>query len=251
MNVAVKIYSITFLTLLLLFIACGNTATAPTKVIELTHEDPDILTHIIDPKKGKLAFYLNDDKGEKIGNHGQLKDQLNAQNKKLVFAVNGGMYNKDQSPQGLYIESGAQLQSIDRKAEGYGNFYLQPNGIFYLDTKKNGHVVPTTQFQHWNQVDFATQSGPMLVIDGQLHPKFNDGSPNVHIRNGVGVLPNGQLLFAMSKEKINFYSFAKFFQQNGCKNALYLDGFVSRTYLPSKKWVQEDGKFGVIIGEVE
>ena len=91
----------------------------------------------------------------------------------------------------------------------------------------------------------------MLLIDGAIHSQFNLNSPNLHIRNGVGVLPDGKILFALSKEKINFYQFAQFFQDNGCQNALYLDGFVSRTYLPSQQWVQEDGKYGIIIAQVE
>jgi uncharacterized protein YigE (DUF2233 family) len=76
-------------------------------------------------------------------------------------------------------------------------------------------------------------------------------SKNTHIRNGVGILPSGNILFAMSKERINFYNFASFFKSKGCKNALYLDGFVSRTYLPEKGWEQEDGAFGIIIAEIE
>ena len=91
----------------------------------------------------------------------------------------------------------------------------------------------------------------MLLIDGAIHPKFTEGSSNVHIRNGVGILPNGNLLFAMSTKTTNFYDFACFFQDKGCKNALYLDGFVSRTYLPSQHWEQLDGNFGVIIAETK
>ncbi len=88
----------------------------------------------------------------------------------------------------------------------------------------------------------------MLLIDGELHSKFRKGSKNLHIRNGVGILPDGKIICAMSKEKINFYDFATFFKQQGCQNALYLDGFVSRMYLPEKEWEQMDGDFGVIIG---
>lgn len=91
----------------------------------------------------------------------------------------------------------------------------------------------------------------MLLINGTIHPKFNEPSENIQIRNGVGILPNGNLLFAMSKEKINFYHFANFFKNNNCENALYLDGFVSKTYLPSKDWLQTDGKYGIIIAEIE
>ena len=96
---------------------------------------------------------------------------------------------------------------------------------------------------------YATQSGPMLVINNNIHPVFVKGSKNLHVRNGVGVLPDGKLLFAMSKDVITLYDFAEFFKSHGCKNALYLDGFVSRTYLPKEKWEQLDGNFGVIIGE--
>lgn len=236
---------------LLIIVACANTSTAPKEVFKLKHEDPNILTHIVDPKKGNLNFYLKDDIGKNIPNHKVLADWLKTQDKKLTFAVNGGMYNKDRTPQGLYVENGKVIQPIARKEKGYGNFYLQPNGVFAIDNNNNPVILPTTQFQNFESVKYATQSGPMLLIDGKIHHKFNNGSTNVYIRNGVGILPDGHLLFAMSKKKINFFSFAKFFQKNDCKNALYLDGFVSRTYLPRKKWMQEDGNFGVIIGEIE
>ena len=127
---------------------------------------------------------------------------------------------------------------------------MQPNGIFYITEDKKGVVCKSTDFENKN-IQYATQSGPMLVIDGKLHPKFNEGSKNLNIRNGVGILPNGNVLFAMSKKKINYYDFAQYFKKLGCKNALYLDGFVSRTYLPSKGYKTNGGKFGVIIGVVK
>lgn len=165
--------------------------------------------------------------------------------------MNGGMYLKDGNPQGLYIEKGNEKTPIDSTPKGYGNFYMQPNGVFYITENNIATISNTSNFKHITNINYATQSGPMLVVDGKLHPKFKNGSTNLHIRNGVGVLPNGQLLFAMSKERINFYDFASYFKQHGCKNALYLDGFVSKTYLPSKNWTQLDGNFGVIIGVSE
>jgi uncharacterized protein YigE (DUF2233 family) len=91
----------------------------------------------------------------------------------------------------------------------------------------------------------------MLLVDGVIHPAFQQGSSNLNIRNGVGILPNQEVVFAMSKEEINFYDFAVFFQKMGCKDALYLDGFVSRAYLPEKKWMQTDGHFGVMIAVIQ
>lgn len=211
--------------------------------------DDRILSHEVDLKNQELKLYWKAKDGKPFGNFRRLQDELNLEDKELVFAMNGGMYLKDQSPQGLYIENGVELKAIDKKAEGYGNFYLQPNGIFSITHDGTASVKTTSAFRTDDSIRYATQSGPMLLIDGEKHPAFQDGSKNLHIRNGVGVLPNGNLLFAMSKERINFFDFAAFFESKGCKNALYLDGFVSRTYLPSKDWKQQEGHFGVIIAE--
>ncbi|MBC8757533.1 phosphodiester glycosidase family protein [Kordia sp. YSTF-M3] len=220
---------------------------APKKQRDTTR----ILAYEVNPKTEKLQFYWKNDEGEVYSNFQNLKTQLQAKQQELVFAMNGGMYQKDQSPQGLYIENGKLKSPLETKAAGFGNFYLQPNGVFYITQENNPVICVTTAFKNAENIKYATQSGPMLVIDGKLHEKLTKGSENLHIRNGVGVLPNGNLLFAMSKEKINFYDFATFFKENGCKNALYLDGFVSKTYLPSKNYQQLDGNFGVIIGVVK
>jgi len=124
-------------------------------------------------------------------------------------------------------------------------------GYFYITTDNKAAVCETNNFTDKGTIKFATQSGPMLLVDGQIHSAFVKGSANLNIRNGVGILPNNNVVFAMSKDEINFYDFATYFQKLGCKNALYLDGFVSRTYLPGKHWVQTDGNFGVMVGVVE
>lgn len=217
-------------------------------------DESRILMYEVNPKEQKLDFYWKDSAGKNYENFGILKKSLQKQNKELVFAVNGGMFKRDLSPQGLFIQNKKTLFKADTIQKGYGNFYMQPNGIFYL-TKENNPVVCTTKDflkkDNKQNIKYATQSGPMLLIDGQLHSKFQKGSSNLNIRNGVGILSNGNILFVMSKEEINFYDLATFFKQKGCKNALYLDGFVSKTYLPSKNWQQTDGIFGVIIAETK
>lgn len=109
-------------------------------------------------------------------------------------------------------------------------------------------ICKTEDFFDNGKIKYATQSGPMLVIDGKIHTAFTPGSTNLNIRNGVGILPNNEVVFAISKAGISFFDFATYFKNLGCKNALYLDGFVSRTYLPEKNWVQVDGDFAVMIG---
>ncbi len=213
----------------------------------------NILHHVVDLEAAdvQLKFYWKDDDGKPIGNARRLNQVVKMRNQKLLFAMNGGMYLRDQSPQGFYVQEGVEHKPYDLAKKGYGNFYMYPNGIFYITKQNKAHVCSLENHPCHSTSDmhYATQSGPMLVIDGKLHHQFIKGSTNLNIRNGVGILPDGKILFAMSKEKINFYDFATFFKDMGCKNALYLDGFVSRTYLPSKKWTQTDGQFGVIIGQ--
>ncbi len=208
--------------------------------------DSDFVSYSVNPKKRNVALYWKNDKSVIFSNIGSLKNWLSKKNSELLFAMNAGMYKKDKSPQGLYIENGVQKVPIDTTS-AKGNFYLKPNGIFYLTVTNEAYVCKTEDFKYNKRVKYATQSGPMLVIDGQIHKAFNKESTNLNIRNGVGVLPNNEILFVMSKKEINFYEFAEYFKKKGCKNALYLDGFVSRAYCPKAKWIQTDGDFGVMI----
>ncbi len=205
------------------------------------------ITYFVNPKVQNLQFYWKNDFGENFKSIKILQNWLAQNNKTLVFAMNGGMYKQDNSPQGLYIEKYKTLSPIDTTS-GNGNFYLKPNGIFYLLRDNTAMICNTTNFTANENIKYATQSGPMLVINGAIHQAFIKGSSNLNIRNGVGILPDNRIVFVMSKKEINFYDFANYFISLGCKNALYLDGLVSRTYLPEKNWIQTDGNFGVIIG---
>lgn len=204
----------------------------------------------VDTHQQLLRLYYRDAQGRRYGSLGRLRAGLSARGQCLDFAMNGGMFAPGYTPKGLYIENEKAWAPLDT-ATGAGNFYLKPNGVFYLDTDRNAHLVPTTAFRNDGRVAYATQSGPMLVIDGQIHPAFRPGSANVQVRNGVGLLPNGRVLLAMSKAKVSFYDFADYFRRAGCRQALYLDGFVSRAYAPAAGWNQLDGDFGVIIGVSE
>ena len=209
-------------------------------------DDGKFVSYIVNPTKQNVEFFWKNEHNKNHKNAENLILWLKTKNKKLIFLTNGGMYKKDYSPVGLFIENGIKKTQMDTTSAN-GNFYLKPNGIFYLTTEKKPIICETRKFVDNGKIKFATQSGPMLLINGKIHPSFKKESINLNIRNGVGILPNNQVIFTMSKNDINFYEFAEYFKQLGCKNALYLDGFVSRTYLPEKKWEQTDGNFGVII----
>lgn len=211
-----------------------------------TFEDK-LVTYTANPSTQNIILYYKDANGNRIGSLGKLKKHVEKKGSKLLFAMNGGMFQKDFSPLGLYIENRERINKLNTR-EGSGNFYLKPNGMFYIDTGGDAGISTTEDFlKDGVLIRYATQSGPMLVVDGKIHIAFKEGSANVNIRNGVGILPNGEVLFAMSKTEVNFYDFAKYFKDKGCKNALYLDGFVSRAYAPPQQWEQTDGDFGVMI----
>ncbi|AZI34436.1 hypothetical protein EIB73_06100 [Kaistella carnis] len=214
---------------------------------KLKVEDDQFVYYIVDTKKQEIILYWKDNKKNNFKSIQNLKNWVEKDNKRLVFAMNGGMYKQDNSPQGLFIENKRQITPLDT-TNGNGNFYLKPNGVFYITMDNLPAICNASKLSNKLNIKYATQSGPMLVINGQIHSAFKEGSTNLNIRNGVGILPDNKVVFIMSKSEINFYDFANYFKSLGCKNALYLDGLVSRTYLPEEDWVQTDGNFGVIIG---
>ncbi len=208
------------------------------------------ISYQIDPEKQQLKLYWKDDQQQIFGSILRLQSWLASHRQRLVFGMNGGMYKTDQSPLGLFIENGKQHAPLNSRHAG-GNFYLQPNGVFFL-TDKNLPVICTTQtFSNSGNIKYATQSGPMLVTNGDINPAFTPDSKNLNIRNGAGILSGNKVVFAMSKVPVSFYEFAAYFKNLGCKNALYFDGFVSRTYLPEQNCLQTDGAFGVMVGVTE
>ncbi len=210
----------------------------------------DVISYTVDLKKDSIQFYWKNDNGEILNSIKKLKSFVESKGATLLFATNGGMYKEDRSPLGLFIQNSKTLAPLN-KAKGQGNFYMQPNGVFYITNDNEAAICRTTDFVYTEKIKYATQSGPMLITNNQIHPSFIKGSKNLNIRNGVGILPNKKIIFVMSKKEVNFFDFALYFQNLGCENALYLDGYVSRMYLLEEKWLQTDGEFGVMIGVIQ
>lgn len=178
-----------------------------------------------------LRLFLNGANGA-YGGFSGVEADLTRQGLTLAFAMNAGMFQPDLSPVGLYVEAGEQVAPIVT-SDGPGNFGLLPNGVFCIGARFS--VVESRRFAKKNpECDYASQSGPMLVIDGKTHPLFRPASDSLYIRNGVGVSADGRTAwFAISDRVVNFDTFARFFRDGlGAPNALYFDGSVSRLYAP-------------------
>jgi uncharacterized protein YigE (DUF2233 family) len=184
------------------------------------------------------------------GSFTKLNASLAAKGQTLGFAMNAGMYHRDLAPVGLYIEEGVQAARIVT-SDGPGNFGLLPNGVFCIG--ETFRVIESRSFAEGTpDCRFATQSGPMLVIDGALHPRLLPNSDSTYIRNGVGVSEDGsRAVFAISNDRVNFHAFARLFRDDlGLPNALYFDGNISRLYAPQLDRHDAGFPMGPIVGTV-
>lgn len=205
-------------------------------------------------------FYVSDLTKEQIALHqkkgslsiDKVKGQLEAQKKDVKLITNAGMYTLNNDPEGLFISEQKQLFALDTGFRKGLNFYMLPNGVFYVDTMNNPFVVKTDSYRKFSDtklktISLATQSGPMLLIDGDIHPRFNRFAPSKKIRSGVGVFGH-KVVFAITREKSNFFDFASFFQDYfNCQNALFLDGAISKMYLKDGESIDKGGAFGPVI----
>ena len=187
------------------------------------------------------------------GAYGSFKNvdaALATEGKALGFAMNAGMYHRDLAPVGLYVEDGVEVSKLVTRA-GPGNFGLLPNGVFCIG--ETFRVIESRVLRKERpDCRYATQSGPMLVIGGKLHPKLLADSDSLYVRNGVGVSRDGaRAVFAISNEAVNFHTFARLFRDElGLPDALYFDGNISRLYAPALG--RHDGGFpmGPMVGTV-
>ena len=140
-----------------------------------------------DVDRADIRLFLTHPDGAPYAQFDRLAGQLEADGTSLRFAMNGGMYHDDRRAVGLYVEDGKQAAPLVTSA-GPGNFGMLPNGVFWLDRGEAG-ITETRTYDALFPASpprFATQSGPMLVLDGALHPDFNADGPSRKRRNGVG-----------------------------------------------------------------
>lgn len=206
----------------------------------------------VDLTTADLRLFLNDAGGAPLGHFRTIDEALQTDGKRLSFAMNAGMYHDDRDPVGLYVENGQEVMHVVESA-GPGNFGLLPNGVFCIRPGR-ADVIETLAFvKQAPGCTFATQSGPMLVIDGALHPRFLPDSTSRYIRNGVGTSADGtRAVFAISDNTVTFHEFGSLFRDGlGLPNALYFDGNISRLY--AQPLGRDDAGFqmGPVVGVVE
>ncbi len=214
-------------------------------------EGSDFTACPFDARRHELALFSEGPEGP-LRSFERLAARLGDRQPRLRFAMNAGMYDDEGRPIGLYVEDGRQRHALNRR-DGAGNFHLKPNGVFAID--RNGRVMIRTG-DAWARerprARWATQSGPMLVIAGRLHPAFQRDGESRHLRNGVGVIDRNRAWFVISEQPVSFGRFARFFRDVlGCRDALFFDGTVSSLWDPAVRRRDEGYEFGPIVAVFE
>ncbi|MGB3710505.1 MAG: phosphodiester glycosidase family protein [Erythrobacter sp.] len=204
------------------------------------------LTHCVaDPAVHSIATALAPNSGQQAGSIEGWRQGRDAAN--IAFVVNAGMYGDDLRPVGYFVRDADRFVEIDRGSAG-GNFYLKPNGVFF-GSEGNWRILESETFVRTvgTRPQFGTQSGPMLVINGEMHPEFSENGPSKAIRNGVGIDRQGRAHFVISGEPLSFGQLARFYRDElDVPDALYLDGNVSALWDPVTGRMDE-GRVGPLL----
>lgn len=230
-------------TFLLLVIALSSTIRAG--IVEESIESAGVKFRAVRVAPERVQVVWKDDKGEPYRRFDQVQAAFAKQGKSVKFLMNAGIFEPGGIPSGLHIEGGKTLRPINL-ADAPGNFFLKPNGVCTF-SPGSPFIGSAATWKPTGKESWGIQSGPMLLIAGQRHPAFTGNSQSKLLRNGVGVDDKGRLVFAITDQgqEVNFWDFAGLFLKLGCKNALFLDGDISKMTVNPDKPVQSN-QFGAI-----
>lgn len=203
-------------------------ADVPTPCRPLTFEGVAYMVCEIDTRALDVGIFHADQAGKPYGSLDAFEADARARGTPPMLSMNAGMYHEDLSPVGLLVQGGVEKASAELR-DGKGNFFLKPNGVLSIGPDGAVSILETGAYLATGlKPASATQSGPMLVIGGEIHPKFMANGTSRYIRNGAGIRDPHTLLLAISLQEVSLGSFARLFRDGlGCPEALFFDGVIS------------------------
>ena len=201
----------------------------------------------VNPALHKITLHWrNPVSNEPFKNTQNVVDWLEHAGHSVIAVTNAGIFEPGLVPTGLYVEKSQELRPLNLE-DGYGNFYLKPNGVFFTQNDRFG-ILESTRFGATKpEIDYALQSGPLLLQDNRIHPAFTPGSKNCRLRSGIGISEDGQAIIAITNGAVNFFDFATWFRDiAGATDALYLDGAISMLHTRENPEVSSEAYAGFL-----
>lgn len=251
-----KLYPRTISTWLFLFplLSCAACHRSPVRESGVIHTDQVLSGHRysiveVDLRSANLELFSRRPDHTLLGTFEALESSLERSHNRLEFATNAGIFDQTYTPLGLSVENGVELSPLNLR-HGNGNFYLQPNGVFLIDDLGAQILESKTYSLAAKNVRLATQSGPLLIIAGKTNPTLSVDSKNRRLCSGVGLIDPHRLVFILSRDRVTFFEFAEMFRSRDCSDALYLDGEISKFYLPGIPSDTSTGQYAGILAVV-
>lgn len=136
-----------------------------------------------------------------------------AQHSKALLSINGGFFDHEFHPLGLRINN-KKLENPLKRISWWGIFYIKNN---------RPHISNVRHFNHDDEIDFAVQSGPRLLIKGKI-PSLK---PGVADRSALGITADGKVIILVSTNSaMTTRVLAKMLKAPplSCTDAINLDG---------------------------
>ncbi len=169
--------------------------------------------------------------GRPYGTLDALRADLLRQGRCPLFLSNAGIYGTNGAPLGLHVEAGKVLKGLNR-SKGTGNFFWQ-SGVFAIRRGKP-EIVPRSTWRGAAGVSLATQSGPLLVLNGK-RTSAGRASANGYSRSAVVIYRDGRLGFVHSRWASSFAALVDRAARPGpIRHMLYLDGSINDWWQPGQ-----------------
>ncbi len=167
-----------------------------------------IHTFRIDLKKNKLDLIMANDLSLHNASVGAFAHHSSA-----LIAINGGFFDQNFHPLGLRIGNQQQHNPLKR---------ISWWGVFSVKNQ-TPHLSSVRQYASDNDVDFAVQSGPRLLVKGKI-PSLKTGYAE---RSALGITPDGHVIILVTNHSpMTTTALAQLLKISpvNCVDALNLDG---------------------------
>lgn len=136
-----------------------------------------------------------------------------SQHSNALITINGGFFDHNHHPLGLRISHQQQKNPLKR---------ISWWGVFYVENQKP-YLSSMNQYKNDNNIDFALQSGPRLLVDGTILSL----KPGLAERTALGISTNNRIIILVSENNpMTTTELAELMKSSplDCLDALNLDG---------------------------